>query len=231
MDNTDSDSDLTTEQVLKLEQFGSEVGPFLPWHEVQDPFKILTTEILLRRTARRNVLKVWGQFTDEYYSPKRILNAKNREIRSLVEVLGLYNQRVKVLNEVSEDIMERFGGKVPSGKEDLISIPHVGSYISEAVLLYSFEKKYLPLDSGVQRVLHRICGSNSFKEYSPYKDDLCTNAASFITRFFSHRKCINTHRSLLWIVWEKCTYQSPKCKSCPVLNVCVSGQDNTYLEE
>ena len=73
----------------------------------------------------------------------------------------LYNarfRRVKAnrLKEVSREILERFEGKVPDRREDLLSIKGIGGKTANIVLNFAFDKNVIPVDSNVHRIMNRI---------------------------------------------------------------------------
>src|SRR3990172_2985285 len=96
----------------------------------------LVLEILLMRTKAETVEKIFPSFILKYFDPKIITQVENNELENDLKYLGLYRQRQKGLKLIAEKIQYVYGGQVPSDITSLASLPHVGPYISNAVLFF-----------------------------------------------------------------------------------------------
>jgi len=123
-----------------------------------DCWQWLVLELLLKRTKAETVEKRFPQFIAKYSNPKVVVEASNSELESDLKYLGLYRQRRAALKLIADKILSGYGGKVPSDLALLSSIPHVGLYISNAVLCFCYGKRRPVVDSNVARVLTRLCG-------------------------------------------------------------------------
>ncbi len=72
------------------------------------------------------------------------------------EGLGYYS-RARNLHKGAQQIVERFGGHIPSRREDLLLIQGLGPYTVNAILSFGFRKRAAPVDGNVTRVLARLC--------------------------------------------------------------------------
>ena len=63
-------------------------------------------------------------------------------------------------------IIDEFGGHLPNNEEDLKSLPGIGDYTSSAIMAIVFNKKIIPLDGNVERILKRVFYLKKNKEIS-----------------------------------------------------------------
>lgn len=202
--------------LLKL---GETVGEFLPWHAERDPFRILLTEKLLQRTARRNVLKVYSDFVANFGTPETLAGVDPEILYKEIKILGLGRQRAQALQVIARTILNFYDGRVPCDRQELIKIPYVGDYIADAVLLYGFGGKAFPLDAGIQRVIRRVFGLPPSRK-PPYMDKELVTLAEHLIEKALPEQVVQIHRAVLWLAWETCKPQKPCCGSCPLAICC-----------
>ena len=213
-----------------LINLGKGIGDYLPWHSERDPFRVLTVEKLLQRTTRTNVLRVYKHFIAKFGTAESILDTSPLCLYEAIKELGLGKQRSQALIVIAKTLVEKYGGRVPCDRDQLISIPHVGDYIADAVLLYGYGKTAFPLDGGIQRVLRRASGLPENKK-PPYSDKHLNTIAYLLLEDLTPREIVYIHRALLWLAWEVCKPVShPLCDICILNTVCMTesrGFSNT----
>jgi len=67
-----------------------------------------------------------------------------------------YHRKAKLLHSVSQDLLDRFDGKVPGNEEDLLSIKGVGKKTANLVLGVAFDIPAICVDTHVHRVSNRL---------------------------------------------------------------------------
>jgi endonuclease-3 len=77
-------------------------------------------------------------------------------LESSLSSIGYQRKRAKILKEIATFLVTEFQGIVPEKREDLLKIPHVGSYIASAVLSLGFDHAYAMVDTNVIRIYSRI---------------------------------------------------------------------------
>src|SRR5439155_11722134 len=93
-----------------------------PWRETNDPYKILITELLLRKTSRAQVCKVYSNFFKEFPVVSVLAKAPLRRIRQATKSLGMQNQRAMLLKSIAREIMKA-GGSIPRRRDRLLALP------------------------------------------------------------------------------------------------------------
>jgi len=129
----------TSQQLLKW--YNSNKKQY-PWRVAKvTPYRILVTEILLRKTTRNQVRDIFPIFFKKFPSLKKLSASQSREIKKVIKPLGMEKIRSKLLKKLSQIIIKKHGGRVPLNKTDLLDLPGVGEYIANAVLLFIKKRK------------------------------------------------------------------------------------------
>ncbi|MFL6482123.1 MAG: endonuclease III domain-containing protein, partial [Nitrososphaera sp.] len=124
--------------------------------EQNDPFKILIGTILSARTRDENTTKVIKNLFARFKAPSDIALADIEEIKKLIRSIGFYNVKAERIKQVSQLIVNRFGGQVPDDIESLLELPGVGRKTANCVLVYAFNKPAIPVDIHVHRISNRL---------------------------------------------------------------------------
>ena len=124
--------------------------------EDNDPFKILIGTILSARSRDENTSKIVHKLFQKYKNVLELANADLNDIKSIIYSIGFYNTKSERIKQVSQIIVEKFHGIVPSELEDLLSLPGVGRKTANCVLVYAFNKPAIPVDIHVHRISNRI---------------------------------------------------------------------------
>ena len=138
------------------------------------------------------------------------------EIEDIVRPCGLFRTKAKNIKEMSEIIVSRFSGEVPSDMDELLSLPGVGRKIANLIRgdLYGL--------GGIVADTHciRICGRLGFYPESE-KDP--TKVEKTLTPLVPTDEQTDLCHRLVWFGRETCTARSPKCDACILKSVCKKG--------
>tara|TARA_Y100000034_G_scaffold134483_1_gene203049 strand:+ start:586 stop:1233 length:648 start_codon:yes stop_codon:yes gene_type:complete len=176
-----------------------------------DPFKVLIGCLVSINIKDEVCDKILEELFGKVNSFQDVTDIDNDELERI-----LYNsryRRVKAarLKDVSRDILDRFNGKVPNTKEELLSIKGIGPKTCNLVLNFAFGQNKIPVDSNTIRISNRIgwidsknAGEVEEMLVDELDDDFIKEANAI---FMLHGK--NT-----------CVPMSPYCSRCPVSGVC-----------
>ena len=124
--------------------------------EDNNPFKILIGTILSARSRDENTSKIVRKLFQKYKNVLELANADLNDIKSIIFSIGFYNTKSERIKQVSQIIVEKFHGVVPTEIEDLLALPGVGRKTANCVLVYAFNKPAIPVDIHVHRISNRI---------------------------------------------------------------------------
>ncbi len=127
-------------------------------HDIPDtPFVTLISCLLSLRTKDEVTEQASGRLLTKYNSPEKILSLPEQQIASLIYPVGFYKTKAKRIKEISQTILERYGGKVPDDFDELLKLKGVGRKTANIVMVYGHKKHgYLPIDAHCHRIPNRL---------------------------------------------------------------------------
>lgn len=176
-----------------------------------DAFRILISCLLSLRTQDRNTEKVSKKLFLIASTPKAIANMPTKKLEKTIYSSGHYKKKARTLKHVSDEIIKKFGGKVPETKEELLSIKGIGPKTANIVLNFAFGQYVIPVDVHVHVTANRLGWANAKKP-----EDTEKQLENVVPR--KYWKEING--VLVLFGKEICTTRSPKCSSCPIRTYC-----------
>jgi len=84
-----------------------------------------------------------------------MLKLTHKQIEKAIYPVGFYRQKTKQILSISNDLIERFDGKVPKTREELLSMKGVGPKTASLVLAEAFGIPALCVDTHVQRLSNK----------------------------------------------------------------------------
>lgn len=121
-----------------------------------DPWKLLVMARLSAQCtdARVNIVskELFAEIPDVY----AMAQATQDRVEELVKSCGLYRTKAKSLIEMSNQLIEKFDGKVPDDFDSLTSLSGVGSKIANLVLGDVFGKGGIVADTHCIRITNRL---------------------------------------------------------------------------
>jgi A/G-specific adenine glycosylase len=184
------------------------------WRQSKNPFHILIAELLLQRTAAKQVEPVYTKIIMRYSSPAELANARLEDILTILKPLGLA-YRASRLIEISRFLQEEFQGIVPSDKKELMKLRGVGNYSANAVLSFAFGKDVAVVDANVLRVIKRVfsieVSAESHKDLAIW---------SFVNGLIPKGQASDFNFSLIDFSSLVCSSKNPKHKICPIKGLC-----------
>lgn len=136
----------------KLLNWYDRFGRNLPWRNTQNPYHILVSEIMLQQTQVDRVKLFYRPWLKKFPTWKHLADASTSEILSAWAGLG-YNRRALVLREIAQHVI-KFG--VPNTEAAWKQLKGIGSYTSAAMAVFALNKRTLPIDTNIRRVLARV---------------------------------------------------------------------------
>jgi len=177
----------------------------------KDSFKILISCLLSLRARDENTEKVSEKLFSIADTPNRILDMDKKELEETIFSSGHYRKKAETLKHVSKELINRFKGKVPDNREDLISIKGIGPKTANIVLAFAFNKPVIPVDTHVHRIPNRLGWVNT-REPEKTEEELM--------KIIPKKHIIDFNAIFVQFGRDICNPISPKCSSCPVSNYC-----------
>lgn len=123
----------------------------------RDPFKVLIGTILSHQTRDERTISASRKLFKKFDTPSKLAKAELNEIRDLIKEVGIYNIKAKRIKELSNILLQNYGGKVPEDYNTLLSLPGVGRKTANIVFTHAFGKEdYIAVDTHVHKISNRL---------------------------------------------------------------------------
>ena len=132
----------------------------LPWRSDPTPYHVWISEIMLQQTRVEAVIPYYERFIRELPDVEALSVCPEETYLKLWEGLGYYS-RVRNLHAAACQIMEQYGGELPSEYEALRKLKGIGPYTAGAIASIAFQQPEPAVDGNVLRVLMRLTGDAS----------------------------------------------------------------------
>lgn len=189
----------------------------LPWRRGHDPYAVLVSEFMLQQTTVATVTPRFLSWMRLFPTIADLAAASEQEVLSAWEGLGYYS-RARRLHAAAKSIVERHGGCVPSGEEDLLDLPGIGSYTAAAIRAFAHDEQAVVLDTNIIRVLARWGNITAPVDAALGRGALHELAASF----FPDQGCRAVASALMDLGATVCTSGKPDCDACPLRQSCAT---------
>ncbi|MGN0403469.1 MAG: A/G-specific adenine glycosylase [Acetatifactor sp.] len=127
----------------------------LPWREEPTPYRVWVSEIMLQQTRVEAVKPYFARFMETLPDIRALAEAEEEQLLKLWEGLGYYN-RVRNLQKAAIQIVENYGGVMPSDYEELLKLTGIGRYTAGAISSIAYGEPNPAVDGNVLRVISRI---------------------------------------------------------------------------
>jgi endonuclease-3 len=176
-----------------------------------DPFKILIGTILSARTRDEVTTTVIKALFSRFKNPDELSRANLSDIKKRIKKIGFYNVKASRLKEVSQLIIKKYNGEVPSNLDDLLTLPGVGRKTANCVLVYGFKKPAIPVDIHVHRISNRIGIVNT---KNPEETE------NVLQKSIDKKYWIRVNETFVTFGQNICLPIKPKCNVCQLTKMC-----------
>jgi len=187
----------------------------LPWRKDQDPYRILVSEFMLQQTRVETVLPYFERFLKLFPNLPALAKAPQQSVLKAWAGLGYY-ARARHLHAAVKTIRRDHGGKIPSTKKDLLSLPGFGPYTAGAVASLAFNEPAAALDGNVKRFLGRLLDSGGRASAGSRKDFL----ERVVEELIPSGQASDFNQAMMDLGAMICIPARPRCLECPVKRVC-----------
>jgi len=176
-----------------------------------DPFKILIGTILSARTRDEVTTAAIKALFSRFKNPDELSRANLSDIKKLIQKIGFYNVKASRLKEVSQLIIKKYNGEVPSNLDDLLTLPGVGRKTANCVLVYGFKKAAIPVDIHVHRISNRIGIVNT---KNPEETE------NVLQKSIDKKYWMRVNETFVTFGQNICLPIKPKCNVCQLTKMC-----------
>ena len=192
-------------------------GRDLPWRRTDDPYHILVSEVMLQQTQVDRVLPKYDEWLRKFPSLEALASAPEQDVTATWRPLG-YNIRPRRLQSIARESVARYGGRLPSDEQTLLSFKGIGAYTAGAIRSFAFGQRAAILDTNVARVLFRIFVAEGDIKAHAMRRRLWALSELLVPR----RHVFDFNQALMDFGATVCVARKPKCDACPMTKLCAS---------
>lgn len=182
-----------------------------------DPLQLLIATRLAAQCTDARVNMVTPALFERFKTAKDFANADIEEVETYIRSCGLYKTKARDIVNMSREIIDRFGGKVPDNIKDLTSLPGVGRKTANLVLGDIFKKPAVVVDTHCIRITNRL-GFHNIKDASKIENILRDALDENESNDFCHRLVLHGR--------AVCTARKPDCNVCVMKEFCKYSIEN-----
>ncbi|MBO4424146.1 MAG: endonuclease III [Spirochaetales bacterium] len=172
----------------------------------QDPFSVLISTVISLRTKDDVTLNASRRLLAEAPDPEAMLRLSEERIAQLIFPAGFYKRKATQIRQISEILVDEYGGKVPADADLLMKLPGVGIKTANLTLNLGFGIDAICVDCHVHQISNRLGWIDT---RTPEESEKA------LQPIMPRRFWIPLNELLVSYGQEVCTSVSPKCSMCP----------------
>ena len=177
----------------------------------KDPYRILISCLLSLRTKDTVSLPASLRLFEQAKTPTQMLTLPLKHIEKLIYPCGFYRRKAALMHVVSQQLLDEFGGKVPSDEAQLLSLRGVGRKTAALVQGVAFGIPAICVDTHVHRVSNRLGLVNT---------QTTQETESALKKLLPEKYWLEITDLLIMHGQNVCVPISPFCSKCPVASLC-----------
>ena len=140
--------------------------------EYGNEFELLISVILSAQCTDKRVNAVTRDLFKLADTPQAFCDMPIEQLETAIKSCGLYKNKSANIKACCNDIVRKFGGRVPQTMDELITLAGVGRKTANVMLSVAFGQPAIAVDTHVFRVAHRL-GLSKGKTPDEVEKDLC----------------------------------------------------------
>ncbi|GGB52269.1 endonuclease III [Fictibacillus barbaricus] len=188
-----------------------------------NPFELTIAVLLSAQCTDALVNKVTPKLFAKYKTPQDYLKVSVEELQNDIRSIGLYRNKAKNIQKLSELLLTEYGGEIPKDRDELTKLPGVGRKTANVVVSVAYGIPAIAVDTHVERVSKRL-GICRWK-------DSVLQVEETLMKKIPKSLWGATHHRLIFFGRYHCKAQNPNCPECPLLSICREGKKRMNQKE
>jgi endonuclease-3 len=179
--------------------------------ERPDPFLVLISTLISLRTKDKVTAEASARLFAKARDPKSLAALDLRTIERAIYPASFFRVKARTLKGAARELLERYGGRVPDGVDELCTIKGVGRKTANLVVTLGHAKPGICVDTHVHRI-------SNLWGYVRTKTPDDTETA--LRRKLPRRHWMTFNDLLVAFGQNLCVPVSPWCSRCPLDSFC-----------
>jgi endonuclease-3 len=177
-----------------------------------NPFELLVAVILSAQCTDKRVNMVTPKLLADFPTAEAMAATTHEVIFEYIKSVSYPNNKAKHLATMARQLVEEFGGEVPSEPEELQKLQGVGRKTANVVASVIFNKPAMAVDTHVFRISERLGLTTNSK--SPLETE------KTLVSLFPPELIPKAHHWLILHGRYVCIARKPKCEECGIRQWC-----------
>lgn len=176
-------------------------------------FQLLVAVVLSAQCTDKRINQVTPELFRRFPDAASMAKAEAGEVLDYISSVSYPNAKAQHLVDLARQLVERYGGEVPSDMDQLLSLPGVGRKTANVVQSVAFGRATMAVDTHVFRVSRRM-GLVPKRADTPFKVE------QELTAHIPEADIPRAHHWLLLHGRYVCTARKPHCERCGLERLC-----------
>ena len=154
-----------------------------------DPFTLLIAVLMSAQSTDVRVNRITPLLFAKAKTPQEMVKLSVEEIKDIIRPVGLSPMKSNGIRGLSEILLNKYNGEVPSTYEELEALPAVGHKTAAVVMAQAFGIPTFPVDTHIHRLMYRWGLTNGKNVVQTEKD---------AKRLFPERLWNDLHLQIIW---------------------------------
>ena len=175
-------------------------------------YELLIAVVLSAQCTDERVNKVTEILFKEANTPMQMITLGENKLKQIIYPCGFYNNKSKAILNLSQDLINKFNGQVPSSMEELTTLTGVGRKTANVVIGVAFGGQTIAVDTHVHRVSKRLGLTKESSTPTECEKDLL--------KLIPYERRTKFHHQTIWFGRLTCKAQKPLCENCKLKDMC-----------
>lgn len=171
------------------------------------PFTLLVAVLLSAQCTDARVNQVTPALFARTETPQAMAQLTTDEVQAIIRPCGLAPQKARAIVELSRQLVENHGGRVPADFEALERLPGVGHKTASVVMAQAFGVPAFPVDTHIHRLAQRWGLTDGSSVARTEKD---------LKRLFPEASWNKLHLQIIFYGREHCSARGCDGTICPM---------------
>jgi A/G-specific adenine glycosylase len=207
----------------------------LPWRapagERPDPYRVWLSEIMLQQTGVKTVGPYFEKFLARWPDVAALGRASLDDVLRMWAGLGYYS-RARNLHACAVAVLRDHGAIFPDTEEGLRALPGIGPYTASAIAAIAFDRRTMPVDGNIERVVSRLYAvEETLPQAKPKIQELAATLLADARAGDVTTRAGDSAQALMDLGSSICTPKKPACALCPLNEDCAArlgGDQETF---
>lgn len=176
----------------------------------KDAYTLLVAVLLSAQCTDERVNKITPSLFAAADNPADMIKLEVEQIKEIIKPCGLSPAKSKAIHGLSQIIMDKHKGKVPSTFEELEAFPGVGHKTASVVMSQAFGYPAFPVDTHIHRLATRWGLTNGKNVEQTEKD---------LKKLIPEKLWNKAHLQIIFLGRQYCPARGHDEQKCPICSV------------